>query len=110
MACVDVSRLDANSNCLSSVSVKNVRDEANMSDLTDIAKVISDMRRDVDALGDCKKMLASSDLIEAMLDLHREVASLSGKAIPDSTAELYFRGTPVIECEQLQDLEYAFVK
>ena len=81
-----------------------------MSYLADIAKVISDMKREVDVLGDCKKMLASADLVEAILDLHREHASLAGKPIPDSTAELYFRGSPVIECEHLQDLEYAFVR
>lgn len=81
-----------------------------MSDLADIAKVVADMKRDVDILGDCKKMLASADLVEAMLNLHRESAAFTGKPIPDSTAELYFRGSPVIECEHLQDLEYAFVR
>lgn len=58
--------------------------EVNMSDLADIAKVVADM------LGDCKKMLASADLVEAMLNLHREGASLSGK--PNSRRRVVLQG------------------
>ena len=82
-----------------------------MSDLSEIEKVVSDMRRDLEVLGDCKKMLASTGLVQAMLDLHREFAAHSGKSTEDLfEGELYFRGSPVVECEHLQDLEYAFVK
>jgi len=82
-----------------------------MSDLADISKVVSNMQRDLQRLGECRKMLASPGLIEAMLNLHREQAAKLG--MPDPTlegAELCFKGSPVIECEHLEDLEYAFVR
>ena len=76
--------------------------EANTEDLNPpaIEKVVSDMRRDLEVLGDCKKMLASTGLVQAMLDLHREFAAHSGKSTEDLfEGELYFRGSPVVECE-----------
>lgn len=81
-----------------------------MSDLADISKVVSDMRHDLDSLGDCKKMLASSGLVQAMLDLYKEQATYLGKSVSVPMGELYFRGSPVVECEHLEGLEYAFVK
>ncbi len=81
-----------------------------MSDLADISKVVSDMKHDLDSLGDCKKMLASPGLVQSLLDLCKEQAEYLGKAAPAPIGELYFRGSPVVECEHLEGLEYAFVK
>lgn len=81
-----------------------------MSDLADISKVISDMKRYLDSLGECKKMLASPGLVQAILGLHREQAEYLGKPDPTLTGTMYFKGTPVVECEHLEGLEYAFVK
>jgi hypothetical protein len=81
-----------------------------MSNLADISKVVSNMHRDMDRLGECNKLIASPKLVGALRKLLTERALNIGQHEPDFTGVLYFRGTPVIECSQLQDLEYAFVK
>lgn len=81
-----------------------------MSDLAGVGKAVFDMRRDLDKLGECRKLLASPGLAEAMRDLIKEQALNVGKSDPFLEGILYFKGTPVVECEHLQDLEYAFVK
>ncbi len=79
-------------------------------DLAKISKVVSDMKKDLFNLGDVKKMLASPSLIEAMRDLMIEGATNVGAPVPSRTGTLYFRGAPVVECDHLQGMEYAFVK
>lgn len=81
-----------------------------MSDLEAIVRVVDGMRRDIESLGDVKKMLASPTLCEALRDLHAEAAWNAGSPYPPQIGTLYFRGSPVIECDHLQGMEYSFVK
>lgn len=78
-----------------------------MKDLEDIAKAVTSMNRDLARLGDCKKLLASPTLYEAMLKLFAE-----GHDDPEieRSGTLWFRGTATIKCDHLQGMEYAFVK
>lgn len=82
-----------------------------MKDLEDIGKVITSMKVSLYRLGDCKKLLVSPTLYEAMLNLYSE-----GAESPESSEQiktggtLYFRGSPTIMCDHLQGMEYAFVK
>ena len=78
-----------------------------MSELAGIAKAVDGMKRDLDRLGDCKKMLASPSLYESLLKLYAE-----GHDDPEivRAGTLYFKGAPVVECDHLQGMEYAFVK
>jgi hypothetical protein len=80
-----------------------------MSELAGIAKAVDGMKRDLDRLGDCKKMLASPSLYEALRELYIEGALNVGKQ-PPLNDTLYFKGAPVVECDHLQGMEYAFVK
>lgn len=79
-------------------------------DIAKISKVLSDMKKDLFNLGDVRKMLASPSLIEAMRDLMIEGATNVSAPAPSRTGTLYFRGAPVVECDHLQGMEYAFVK
>lgn len=81
-----------------------------MSDLADISKVVSEMQRDLHRLGECRKLLVSRDLSVALHALLRERAMDMANPERVLMGTMYFRGTLVVECDSLQDLEYAFVK
>ena len=81
-----------------------------MIDLDTMAKTVRGMGRDLESLGDCKKMLASPTLYEAMVALHVEGAVNAGNPDPPVNGTLYFKGAPTIKCDHLQGMEYAFVK
>ena len=77
-----------------------------MSTALDIARVFNSAVHDLHRLGDCKKMLVSNQLLTGFRDM-----LMSGDcAIPVLTGVIYFKGVPVVECDQLHELEYAFVK
>lgn len=82
----------------------------NMKDLEDIGKVVTSMRISLESLGDCKKLLVSPTLYEAMLDLYVEGAEGAENSEQIKAGTLYFRGSPTITCDHLQGMEYAFVK
>jgi len=83
-----------------------------MIELASVGQAVLNMHRDLERLGECKKLLASPGLVQAFRDLlkKRAVYVRDFEPVPMPTATLYFKGVPVVECEHLQDLEYAFVK
>ena len=76
----------------------------------EIGMVLVEAHRDLRRLGDCKKMLAAPELVQAFkdeLDKRNQNLGFNRRA---GTGELFFRGVPVVECEVLEGLEYAFVR
>lgn len=80
-----------------------------MSDESGVAKVVTCMALDRSVLGKCKKVLVSTNLSIALGLLFEERALDIGVSVPDLTGRLFFRGVPVFECCDLNDMEYAFV-
>jgi len=76
-----------------------------MSETLDVGRTLADATFDQHRLGECKKMLVSPRLMEGFRDAlkDREIR------LP-IVGIIYIRGVPVVECEQLEGLEYAFVK
>ena len=78
----------------------------------EIGTVLVEAHRDLHRLGQCEKMLASPDLLQAFKekmmkqqdDLYLDVRK------PRSTDKVLFMGVPVVECEVLEGLEYALVR
>lgn len=76
-----------------------------MSETLDVGRTLADATFDQHRLGECKKMLVSPRLMEGFRDAFKD------REIRLPIAEtIYIRGVPVVECEQLEGLEYAFVK
>lgn len=84
--------------------------EKNMKDLEAIGEVVTSMKRSLAALGDCRKLLVSPTLYDAMRNLHAEMAMGAEDREKMRNGTLYFRGSPTIACDHLQGMEYAFVK
>ena len=78
-----------------------------------VETAVSNATRDMNYLGECRKMLVSPLLFEAFrnrLEMYAMYNYMADKAPVPKSGEIYFKGVPVAKCDQLQDLEYSFVK
>jgi len=75
-----------------------------------VSKAIDDANCDLYSLGECKKMLVSPQFLIAFRGMLIKRAVDCGFHYLPSGEQMFFKGVPVVECDFLEDLEYAFVK
>lgn len=76
---------------------------------TEVGMVLAYAHRDRHMLGECDRMLASPDLFQEFVRKIEHQSSVLGN-MPSSVVQLFFVGTPVVECQSLEGFEYAFVR
>lgn len=78
----------------------------------EIGTVLVEAHRDLHRLGQCEKMLASPDLVQAFKEkmMKQQDDLYLDARKPRRTGKLFFMGVLVVECEILEGLEYAIVR